>query len=87
MHGGMQATALMFVVYTAVHLSESDVCCFVLLQTCRLTPAIDILRSGGLGIIPTDTSYVFACDLHSRRGVDRIFELKKVCASTCAALL
>eukprot|EP00953_Heterococcus_sp_UTEX-ZZ885_P021195 11832-Heterococcus_DN1.PRE.3 len=43
----------------------------------RLTPAIVILRSGGLGIIPTDTSYVFACDLHSRRGVDRIFELKK----------
>ncbi|CAN0392425.1 unnamed protein product [Ascophyllum nodosum] len=42
----------------------------------RLEEAADILRDGGVGVIPTDTCYTFACDLHSRRGVERILKIK-----------
>jgi tRNA A37 threonylcarbamoyladenosine synthetase subunit TsaC/SUA5/YrdC len=42
----------------------------------RLGPALDILRAGGLGVVPTDTSYAFACMLNSRKGTERIFEVK-----------
>ncbi|CAN0502397.1 unnamed protein product, partial [Scytosiphon promiscuus] len=39
---------------------------------CRLTEAADILRKGGVGVIPTDTCYTFACDILSRKGVERV---------------
>ncbi|CAM9123719.1 unnamed protein product [Phaeothamnion confervicola] len=44
----------------------------------KLQPVIDILRDGGVGIIPTDTSFAFVCDVHSRQGVEKIFQLKNV---------
>ncbi|KAG5179538.1 DHBP synthase RibB-like alpha/beta domain-containing protein [Tribonema minus] len=43
----------------------------------KLAPIIETLQNGGVGVLPTDTCYVFACDVHSRRGVDRIFQLKQ----------
>mmetsp|Transcript_14167 Transcript_14167/g.20011 ORF Transcript_14167/g.20011 Transcript_14167/m.20011 type:complete len:180 (-) Transcript_14167:407-946(-) len=43
----------------------------------KLTPVVEILKDGGVGILPTDTCYVFCCDVHSRRGVDKIFQLKQ----------
>ncbi|CAM9743273.1 unnamed protein product [Chrysoparadoxa australica] len=46
----------------------------------KLEPALDILRAGGLGVIPVDSCYVFACDIHSRGGVEKIFTLKKFAA-------
>eukprot|EP00667_Euglena_gracilis_P018398 EG_transcript_19536 len=44
----------------------------------KLQIAKDILQQGGLGIIPTDTSYAFVCNVHSRQGVERIFQIKNV---------
>ncbi|CAM9849350.1 unnamed protein product [Laminaria digitata] len=38
----------------------------------RLEEAGNILRSGGVGVIPTDTCYTFACDIQSRKGVERV---------------
>ncbi|CAM9895402.1 unnamed protein product [Ectocarpus sp. 6 AP-2014] len=42
----------------------------------RLIEAGNILRKGGVGVIPTDTCYTFACDILSRKGVERILQIK-----------
>eukprot|EP00752_Nemacystus_decipiens_P011815 g10484.t1 len=42
----------------------------------RLIEAGEILRKGGVGVIPTDTCYTFACDILSRKGVERILQIK-----------
>ena len=47
----------------------------------KLTAAIEILRQGGLGIIPTDTCYMFVTSVHSRNGVERfVHRLQFECA-------
>lgn len=38
----------------------------------RLVEAADILRRGGMGVVPTDTCYTFACDILSRKGLERV---------------
>jgi tRNA threonylcarbamoyl adenosine modification protein (Sua5/YciO/YrdC/YwlC family) len=42
----------------------------------RLQQAIAILREGGLIIYPTDTVYGLGCDVHNKKGVERIYQLK-----------
>ena len=39
--------------------------------------AVDVLRGGGVIIYPTDTVYGLGCDLSSKKGIERIYELKK----------
>src|SRR4051812_14534437 len=39
--------------------------------------AVVILRAGGLICYPTDTQYAVGCDLHSKKGVERLFALKR----------
>ena len=39
--------------------------------------AVDILRQGGIIIYPTDTVYGLGCDLSNKKGIERIYELKK----------
>lgn len=39
--------------------------------------AADILRQGGIIIYPTDTVYGLGCDLSNKKGIERIYELKK----------
>ena len=39
--------------------------------------AVDILRDGGIIIYPTDTVYGLGCDLSSKRGIEKIYELKR----------
>lgn len=39
--------------------------------------AVDILRQGGVIIYPTDTVYGLGCDLSNKKGIERIYELKK----------
>ena len=39
---------------------------------------VDILRDGGLGVIPTDTCYMFVTPVDSRKGVERIYTIKEV---------
>ena len=38
--------------------------------------ATNILKKGGLIIIPTDTVYAIACDLNSKKGLNRWFKEK-----------
>jgi len=47
-------------------------------ESWKLGPAIDILRDGGLGVIPTDTCYMFMTPVDSRNGIQRIYEVKEV---------
>ena len=39
--------------------------------------ATNILKKGGLIIIPTDTVYAIACDLNSKKGLNQLSEFKK----------
>jgi tRNA threonylcarbamoyl adenosine modification protein (Sua5/YciO/YrdC/YwlC family) len=38
--------------------------------------AVDALAAGGLVAYPTDTYYGIGCDLHSRKAIDRLYQLK-----------
>jgi len=38
--------------------------------------ALEVLREGGLIIYPTDTVYGLGCDLHNKRAVERIYQIK-----------
>ncbi len=40
--------------------------------------ASDILRKGGLVVIPTDSAYALACHLDDKKAVDRIKQLRKL---------
>ncbi|MEL6340813.1 MAG: L-threonylcarbamoyladenylate synthase [Myxococcota bacterium] len=42
----------------------------------HVSRAADALKSGGLGIYPTDTTYGLGCDLYSKRSIERIYQLK-----------
>ena len=37
----------------------------------------DVLRQGGVIIYPTDTVYGLGCDLSNKKGIERIYELKR----------
>ena len=39
--------------------------------------AIEILQDGGIIIYPTDTVYGMGCDLFNKRGIERIYEIKR----------
>jgi tRNA threonylcarbamoyl adenosine modification protein (Sua5/YciO/YrdC/YwlC family) len=40
--------------------------------------AVDCLKNGGVVIIPTDTVYAFACDIHNSKAIERICKIKNV---------
>jgi len=42
-----------------------------------ITKAVDILRDGGVIIYPTDTVYGLGCALFNKKGIDRIYEIKR----------
>lgn len=42
----------------------------------RTDKVVDILKSGGVGVIPTDTCYSFVTQITSHEGINRIAELK-----------
>jgi len=39
--------------------------------------AVDVLRDGGIIIYPTDTVYGLGCDLFNKRGIEKIYEIKR----------
>ncbi len=41
-----------------------------------ITKAIDVLKSGGIIIFPTDTYYGLGCDLFNREGIKQILSIK-----------
>jgi len=38
---------------------------------------VEILRSGGIIVYPTDTVYGIGCDLFNKRGIEKIYEIKR----------
>lgn len=44
----------------------------------QLESVIDVLRAGGVGVIPTDTCYSFVAPLSSRSGLERLMRLKGI---------
>ena len=42
----------------------------------KLDEAVELLRNGGVGVIPTDTCYSFVTCLNSRKGVERLLSIK-----------
>lgn len=39
--------------------------------------AIEILQDGGIIIYPTDTVYGMGCELYNKRGIEKIYEIKR----------
>ena len=39
--------------------------------------AAQVLNDGGIVVYPTDTSYGMGCDLFNKRGIEKIYEIKK----------
>ena len=46
-------------------------------QTRLIRKAVEILRSGGIVIYPTDTVYGMGCDLFNKKGIERIYEIQR----------
>ncbi|MFA6412335.1 MAG: L-threonylcarbamoyladenylate synthase [Syntrophales bacterium] len=46
-------------------------------QVRLIEKAVDVLRSGGIIIYPTDTVYGLGCDLFNKRGIEKIYDIKK----------
>lgn len=44
----------------------------------KIKQVADVLRNGGIVILPTDTIYAFACDLYQARAFEKICRLKNV---------
>lgn len=53
----------------------------------RLDPIIKSIRDGGVGIIPTDTSPSFVCDLENKGAVQKLYELKQMSPSKKLSIL
>lgn len=46
-------------------------------QARLIKKAVDILRDGGIIIYPTDTVYGLGCDLYNKKGIEKIYEMKR----------
>ena len=46
-------------------------------QTRRVKTIVDIIRSGGLIVYPTDTSYAFGCHIGDKGAIDRIHRIRR----------
>ena len=44
----------------------------------HLAQAVEIVRKGGVIVIPTDTVYALACDIHATPAIERIARMKQV---------
>lgn len=42
-----------------------------------INKAVDVLKSGGVIIFPTDTFYGLGCDLFNKDGIDQLFSIKQ----------
>jgi tRNA threonylcarbamoyl adenosine modification protein (Sua5/YciO/YrdC/YwlC family) len=40
--------------------------------------AVSVLEQGGILIFPTDTSYGLGCDIHNKRAIQRIYQIKRM---------
>lgn len=44
----------------------------------HLQQAVEIIKSGGVIIYPTDTVYAFGCDIYNHKAIERINKLKRL---------
>jgi len=42
-----------------------------------ITQVVDCLKSGGVIVYPTDTTYGLGCDIYNRKGIKRIYQIKQ----------
>ncbi|MBN2538510.1 MAG: threonylcarbamoyl-AMP synthase [Deltaproteobacteria bacterium] len=42
-----------------------------------ITKAVQVLGEGGIVVYPTDTAYGMGCDLFNKRGIEKIYEIKR----------
>lgn len=47
-------------------------------QARRVAQATNVLRSGGVVIYPTGTVYGLGCDIHQKRAVERIYQIRQL---------
>jgi tRNA A37 threonylcarbamoyladenosine synthetase subunit TsaC/SUA5/YrdC len=47
-------------------------------DTWRLDQIVDLIKNGGVGVIPTDTVYAIVCDLKHREAIDRLYRIKNM---------
>jgi tRNA threonylcarbamoyl adenosine modification protein (Sua5/YciO/YrdC/YwlC family) len=47
-------------------------------QSRLIHKAVEALRGGGVIIYPTDTVYGLGCDLFNKKGIERIYEIKRL---------
>lgn len=45
-------------------------------DTWKLEPVIELIKQGGVGVIPTDTVYAIVCDLKSHSSIERLRRIK-----------
>ena len=53
----------------------------------RLDEVAELIKGGGVGIIPTDTKYAFVADLESRAAVQLLYHLKGAAVSKPMSIL
>jgi len=54
---------------------------------CNIEKAVNVLASGGIVVMPTDTVYGLACDAANQSAVDRIYKIKERDKSSTLAVL
>jgi len=47
-------------------------------QPRRVQQAVDVLRRGGVIVYPTGTVYGLGCDIHQKKAVERIYQLRQL---------
>ena len=47
-------------------------------QARRIAQAVDVMRKGGVIVYPTGTVYGLGCDIHQKRAVERIYQIKQL---------
>ncbi len=44
----------------------------------HISRALDVLKKGGVVVIPTDTVYAYACDIASKKAIETLYRIKKM---------
>jgi tRNA threonylcarbamoyl adenosine modification protein (Sua5/YciO/YrdC/YwlC family) len=44
----------------------------------KIAQAVEVLRNGGIIIYPTDTIYGLGCDIHNKKAIERLCQLKNI---------
>lgn len=42
----------------------------------KIAQAVDVLRRGGTVVYPTDTVYALGCDIHQKKAINKVYQIK-----------